>query len=90
MEILKVTGKTLKKLLIILPIISIYIINIIFLNTNIFFQSPQRPITKKASIAFFFFFWLCHMACGILVPGPGNKHMPPAVEVQNPNHWTTR
>ena len=30
------------------------------------------------------------MACGILVPWPGIKPAPPAMEVQSPNHWTTR
>ena len=30
------------------------------------------------------------MACGILVPQPRIKPRPPAVEVQSPNHWTTR
>ena len=30
------------------------------------------------------------MACGVLVPQPGIKPTPPAVEVWSPNHWTTR
>ena len=30
------------------------------------------------------------MACGILVPQPGIESMPPAVEAQSLNHWTTR
>ena len=30
------------------------------------------------------------MACGILVPQPGIEPMPPALEVQSLNHWTTR
>ena len=36
--------------------------------------------------SFFFFFWLCHVACGILVPQPGIEPMPPAVEEQSLNH----
>ena len=28
------------------------------------------------------------MACGIFVPQPGIKPMPPAVEVRSLNHWT--
>jgi len=28
--------------------------------------------------------------CGILVPCPGAEAVPPAVEAQSPNHWTTR
>ena len=30
------------------------------------------------------------MACGILVPWPGIEPVPPAVEVQSLNYWTTR
>jgi len=37
-----------------------------------------------------FTFWLCHAACGILVPWPGIELMPPSVEVWCLNHWTTR
>ena len=39
---------------------------------------------------FFFFFWPCHTACGILVPQPGIKPVPPALEAQSSNHWTAR
>ena len=35
-------------------------------------------------------FWLCHSACGILVPWPGIEPMPPAMEVWSLNHWTAR
>ena len=35
-------------------------------------------------------FWLHHAACGILVPTPGIKAVPPAVEAQSLNHWTAR
>ena len=38
----------------------------------------------------FFVFWLCHVACGILVPPPGLKPEPPAVVVWSLNHWTAR
>ena len=34
--------------------------------------------------SFFFFFWPCCMACGILVPGLL------AVEAQSPDHWAAR
>ena len=30
------------------------------------------------------------MACNILVPQPGIELVPPAVELQNTNHWTAR
>ena len=36
------------------------------------------------------FFVFFRAACGILVPQPGTKSRPPAVEAQSPNHWTTR
>ena len=32
----------------------------------------------------------CPVACGILVPWPGIKPEPPAVEAWSPSHWTTR
>ena len=35
-------------------------------------------------------FWLYHAAGGILVPQPGIEPVPPALEAQNLNHWTTR
>ena len=35
-------------------------------------------------------FWLCWAAHRILVPQPGSKPRPPALEVQSPNHWTAR
>ena len=39
-------------------------------------------------IFIFFFFGL--LACGILIPPPGVKPVPLALEGQSPNHWTTR
>ena len=53
-----------------------------------FISSPS-----PASIFIIFFkvyFWLYHLACGILVPQPGLKHMHPTVEMQSLNHWATR
>ena len=38
----------------------------------------------------FFFFWPHHTACRILVPQPGIEPVPPALEMQSLNHWTTR
>ena len=38
----------------------------------------------------FFFFWLLRVTCRILVLWPGIEHMPPAVEMQSPNQWTTK
>ena len=40
--------------------------------------------------SFLLSFWLHWVACGILLPWPGIKPMPLAVEARTPNHWTTR
>ena len=37
-------------------------------------------------LVFFFFFWPHHVACGIVVPWLGIKHVIPALEVQSLNH----
>ena len=34
--------------------------------------------------------WSVLWACGILVPQPGIKPVPPKVEAWSPNHWTAR
>ena len=47
-------------------------------------------ILSFPSLFFFVFFWLHRVACGILVPQPGIKPAPPAVEAQSLNHWITR
>ena len=39
---------------------------------------------------FFFFNWPYHVTYGILVPWPGIKLKPSALEAQNRNHWTSR
>ena len=45
----------------------------------------------KALFLFSFFFFLPHhAACGILVPWPGIKHIPPALKVWSLNHRTSR
>ena len=42
------------------------------------------------NLLFNFFFLIRCVACRILVPQPGIKPEPPAVEVLSPNHWTSR
>ena len=38
-----------------------------------------------------YIYWGLHCpTCRILVPRPGIKPAPPAVEAWSPNHWTTR
>ena len=39
---------------------------------------------------YYYYFWPCLMACGILVPWPGTESPPTTVEAQSPNHWITR
>ena len=48
------------------------------------------PLSSEYKIFFFFFFWLCHVACRISVPWPGNEPSPLTMRAQSPNHWTTR
>ena len=50
-------------------------------------DSNSEPIHY---IFFFSFFWLRRAACRILDLRPGIKPVPPAVEAQRLNHWTTR
>ena len=38
----------------------------------------------------FFFLWLCHVACGILVPWPGIEPTQSALEARSLSHWTAR
>ena len=43
------------------------------------------------SVYFYLFtFWPLQVACGILVPGPGIKPLPLAMETHILNHWTTQ
>ena len=39
---------------------------------------------------FLYFFWPCHMTFGTIVPQPGIKPGPPAVQAWSPNHWAAR
>ena len=48
------------------------------------------PLLPLLEILHAIFFRPCHTTCRILVPQPGIEPMPPAVEVQGPNHCTIR
>ena len=48
------------------------------------------PYSWFISLSSSFFFRPCQVACGTLVPLPGIEPVPPAVEAQSLNHWTTR
>ena len=68
--------------------------------SQMIFRSPLLLlcclITKFCILAitrvpvYFFVFWLCHRACGILVPRPGVEPTSSAVGVCSLNYWTTR
>ena len=49
----------------------------------------QQFLSKEITFIHLFI-WPCCMVCGILVPWPGIKPRALAVDVQHPNHWTTR
>ena len=44
----------------------------------------MKNLTRIFILFIYLFTSPCHVACGILVPWPGIKPMPPAVEVQSP------
>ena len=50
-------------------------------------QGKGRP--ERKLMVFFFFFWPHYVACGMLVPQPGVKLAPSAVEAQSLNHWAS-
>ena len=60
----------------------------IFMWWYVFISLVKIPRSGIADVTFFFF--LCWMACGILVLRTGFEAMPPTLEVQSLNHWTTR
>ena len=62
----------------------------ILLRKELFVVYPKFKLDWTACIFFFLIFWLCHMACGILVPPPGIEPAPPALETRSLNHWTAR
>ena len=72
-------------------------------NPCLLFEDPlcsgpyfSHHISLSPPLFFFFeagrvvFFWLYHTKCRILAPWSGIELVPPAVEAQSPNHWTTR
>ena len=60
----------------------------------LFFKKSKFSNGFQAGLLSYFiyllFFWPCHTARRILVPQPGIKPVPPAMEVWSPNHWTAR
>ena len=61
------------------------------LNQQIHFKDTEMRLAQGNSavgLSFFFFFWPCHAACGILVPPPGIETLPPILEARSLNYWT--
>ena len=54
------------------------------------FQCPWTLFIILLTYYSFLIFWSHHMACRILVPWPGIEPMPPVLEAQSLNNWTTR
>ena len=52
--------------------------------------SNSREYGSSSFLGCFFFFWLRHGSCWILVPQPGIVLVPPPLEAWNLNHWTAR
>ena len=61
----------------------------LFLSTFLRFAFLWTLLTWLDNV-YFFIFWPCCVACGIIVPRPEIKPHAPAVEVWSLNHWTTR
>ena len=64
-------------------LLTIYDTLIFMFHFEIYFNSFKKTYL-------FIYLFSHHMACGILFPQPGIKPVPPAVEGQSLNHWTTR
>ena len=58
----------------------------VLLETHDTALSPAKSPVRDWKKAYFFFFWPCCVACGILVTQRGIEPWPPAVEVWSPNH----
>lgn len=55
-----------------------------------FLYSPKHCLEFKLNICLFTGFWLCRTACGISLPQPGTRAMPPALEKWSHSHWMAR
>ena len=55
-------------------------------------SSMERGSSERGFLFFLFYdyYWLHHMAGGILDPQPGMEPLPSALEVQSPHYWTVR
>ena len=53
-------------------------------------EGADHSYRWKGPFIFFSFFWLCCVACWILVPWPGIELLPAESRAQSLNHWTAR
>ena len=63
---------------------------ILWVIIHCFFHFDAQIISSFCFVIIFFFFWLCSMACQILVPWRGIKPVSRAVEAWSPNYWAAR
>ena len=66
------------------------LISLYFWATYYLLKCHTLGLWSRHLYFFFFFNWPYHTTCGILVPQPGIKIVPSALEAQNLNHWATR
>ena len=65
----------------------LYVLQIYFPKVHILISLWCLLIARNS---FFVVVWPHHAACGILIPQPVIKTVPPAVETRSLNHWTAR
>ena len=58
------------------------------LKIHCFTNSPNWPCLLNYIQIITIIIWLCHMACGVFVPG--TEPRPSVVKSWSPNHWTAR
>ena len=59
-------------------------------DLHMFVVSRYTEVFSARVFTSILFFWPSHMACGILVPWPGIKHVPPALEGWSVIYWVAR
>ena len=60
------------------------------ISWDYFWITVQLKAFDHRGACIWYFFFLCYMVCRILIPWPGVEVVPPALEAQRHNHWTTR
>ena len=60
------------------------------ISWDYFWITVQLKAFDHRGACIWYFFFLCYMVCRILILWPGVEVVPPALEAQRHNHWTTR